>query len=209
MRALATLTQIVAKSALDAGCALPHGAGRSRMGPAVWAPDGSNPDGSPMRIHSRHIAAALALLVAVAVVPFGGRGANAQDRSPPAAPRGPAIELVVEGLRGEGHVRAGAYGDARSWLGQTAAARCAAPVQSGRARCTMQLPSAGVYAIGLYHDADDDNELDRGVFGVPTEGYGFSRNVGGGLSAPGFAEAALQVAADALVRAVVRIRYGL
>jgi uncharacterized protein (DUF2141 family) len=163
-----------------------------------------------MRNHTRHIAAALAFLAAVALVPFGRHPAGAQERAPQAGPAsGPAIELVVEGLRGAGHVRAGAYGDARSWLGQTAAARCAAPVQAGRARCTIQLPSAGTYAIGLYHDADDDNELDRGVFGVPTEGYGFSRNVGGGLSAPGFAEAALQVAADALVRAVVRIRYGL
>lgn len=162
-----------------------------------------------MRTHT-HILAALAFLAAVAVAPLGGREVvGAQERPPQAPPPGPAIELIVEGLRGAGHVRAGAYGDARSWLGQTAAARCVAPVQAGRARCTIQLPSAGSYAIGLYHDADDDNELDRGVFGVPTEGYGFSRNVGGGLSAPGFAEAALQVAADALVRAVVRIRYGL
>jgi uncharacterized protein (DUF2141 family) len=73
----------------------------------------------------------------------------------------------------------------------------------------MELPREGAYAIGLFHDADDDGELDRGVFGVPTEGYGFSRNVGGGLSAPSFASAALQVAANALVQAVVRIRYGL
>lgn len=163
-----------------------------------------------MRTTTRRIVAAFTFLASIAVVPFEGRGAGAQERAPqPAASAAPAIELVVEGLRGAGHVRAGAYGDARSWLGQTAAARCVAPVQAGRARCTMQLPSPGAYAIGLYHDADDDNELDRGVFGVPTEGYGFSRNVGGGLSAPGFAEAALQVAADALVRAVVRIRYGL
>jgi uncharacterized protein (DUF2141 family) len=159
-----------------------------------------------------HRIVALCLLTGVALGGLGvsGAGVVAQERAPDvASPAGPAIEVVVEGLRGAGHVRAGAYADARSWLGQTAAARCVAPVHAGRARCVIQLPSAGTYAIGLYHDADDDNELDRGVFGVPTEGYGFSRNVGGGLSAPGFAEAALQVAADALVRAVVRIRYGL
>ena len=167
-----------------------------------------------MQTRRHHFASLVLAAFTVASAGWVGANAGAQDLPPArpthgAPPAGPAIELVVEGLRGAGHVRAGAYGDARSWLGQTAAARCVAPVQAGRARCTMQLPSAGSYAIGLYHDADDDNELDRGVFGVPTEGYGFSRNVGGGLSAPGFAEAALQVAADALVRAVVRIRYGL
>lgn len=148
--------------------------------------------------------------LAVALGGAAGAPTLAQDSARPApSESGPRIDLVVEGLRGAGHIRAGAYGDARSWLGQHAAARCVAPVRNGRAECTIVLPQAGAYAVGLFHDADDDGELDRGVFGVPTEGYGFSRNVGGGLSAPGFAEAALQVAADALVRAVVRIRYGL
>ncbi|MBX7191459.1 MAG: DUF2141 domain-containing protein [Sandaracinaceae bacterium] len=131
----------------------------------------------------------------------------AQEIAPRAA--GSRIELVVEGLHGGGHVRAGAYADAGSWLGSRSVVNCVAPVQGGRARCVMELPREGAYAIGLFHDADDDGELDRGVFGVPTEGYGFSRNVGGGLSAPSFASAALQVAANALVQAVVRIRYGL
>lgn len=133
------------------------------------------------------------------------------DRAPEPTPAvtGARIELVVEGLRGAGHVRAGAYGNARDWLGARADARCVAPVTAGRSRCLIRLPQAGTYAIGLYHDADDDNELDRGVFGVPTEGYGFSRNVGGGLSAPSFADAALEVGDNAVVRTVVRIRYGL
>jgi uncharacterized protein (DUF2141 family) len=148
-------------------------------------------------------------LVATGVLAALGAAAPVADAQQASAARGPTIELLVEGLRGGGHVRAGAYADARSWLGPTAASRCIAPVAEGRARCTIQLPSPGTYAIGLYHDADDDNELDRGVFGVPTEGYGFSRNVGGGLSAPGFSEAALQVTADVPVQAVVRIRYGL
>jgi uncharacterized protein (DUF2141 family) len=73
----------------------------------------------------------------------------------------------------------------------------------------MTLPGPGSYAVALYHDANDDGRMDRGVFGVPTEGYGFSRNVGGGLSAPSFRDAALQVGADATVRTVVRIRYGI
>lgn len=123
---------------------------------------------------------------------------------------GPSIELVVEGLRGGGRVRAGAYRDAGTWLGEgTAVAICTPPVREGRASCTLRLPGPGPYAIAFYHDADDDGEMDRGVFGVPTEGYGFSRNVGGGLSAPSFREAAIEVGVGTAVRSVVRVRYGI
>lgn len=166
------------------------------------------------RPHLRLAATAVVLVCVAGIAPL-----QAQETAPPAAsgttsgttvaPSGPRLELVVEGLRGAGHIRAGAYADATSWLGQHAAANCISPVRDGRSRCVFSLPRAGTYAIGLYHDADDDREMDTGVFGIPTEGYGFSRNVGGGLSAPSFASAALEVAADALVRTVVRIRYGL
>ena len=163
---------------------------------------------APPRLHSwAPVIVGAAIACAASITPI-----RAQDATPPpttAAPTGPRLELVVEGLRGEGHVRAGAYADAGSWLGQHAASNCISPVRDGRSRCVFNLPRPGTYAIGLYHDADDDRQLDTGVFGIPTEGYGFSRNVGGGLSAPSFASAALEVAADVLVRTVVRIRYGL
>jgi uncharacterized protein (DUF2141 family) len=35
----------------------------------------------------------------------------------------------------------------------------------------------GVYAISLFHDKNGNGELDRNLFGVPTEGYGFSNNI--------------------------------
>jgi uncharacterized protein (DUF2141 family) len=145
----------------------------------------------------------LALTAAGATLP----GAEAQESDVAGTP---GIELVVEGLRGGGRVRAGAYRDASTWLGEgTAIAVCTPPVRAGRASCVLRVPGPGSYAIAFFHDADDDGEMDRGAFGIPTEGYGFSRNVGGGLSAPSFREAALEVGEDGPIRAVVRVRYGL
>jgi uncharacterized protein (DUF2141 family) len=37
----------------------------------------------------------------------------------------------------------------------------------------------GEYAIKVYHDEDDDGEIDLSFFGVPTEDYGFSNNASG------------------------------
>jgi len=134
-----------------------------------------------------------------------GSSASAQD----AEVGGPSIVMIVDGLRGGGRVRAGVYADESTWLGDAGVvARCTPLVRDGRAECTLQLPAAGTYAIALYHDADDDNELDRGLFGIPTEGYGFSRNAGGGLSGPSFRDAAVEVGPAQRVRSVIRARYG-
>lgn len=154
-----------------------------------------------MNLRTRPPALALAALLGLASTP-----GSAQDRDDDA---GSTIEFVVEGLRGAGHVRAGAYDDAQTWLGDGATARCAAPVRDGRAVCVIHVPHPGTYAVAFYHDQDDDGVLDRGMFSVPTEGYGFSRNVGGGLSAPSFQSASLDVAAGARVRTVARVRYGI
>lgn len=35
---------------------------------------------------------------------------------------------------------------------------------------------AGEYAIAVFHDANGNQLLDTGIFGIPKEGYGFSNN---------------------------------
>ncbi|MCP1335524.1 DUF2141 domain-containing protein [Hyphomicrobiales bacterium FT118] len=42
----------------------------------------------------------------------------------------------------------------------------------------------GEYAVIVFHDENDNGLLDTGIFGVPVEGYGFSNNAEGFLSAP-------------------------
>ncbi|NJN87771.1 MAG: DUF2141 domain-containing protein [Leptolyngbyaceae cyanobacterium SL_7_1] len=34
----------------------------------------------------------------------------------------------------------------------------------------------GTYALAIYHDRNQDGELNRGMFGMPIEGYGFSND---------------------------------
>ena len=34
----------------------------------------------------------------------------------------------------------------------------------------------GNYAIALYHDSNGDGQFNRGTFGIPVEGFGFSNN---------------------------------
>ncbi len=48
----------------------------------------------------------------------------------------------------------------------------------------------GKYALALYHDQNNDNQLNTNFLGAPKEGYGFSNNVRPKFSAPAFGEAA-------------------
>jgi uncharacterized protein (DUF2141 family) len=55
----------------------------------------------------------------------------------------------------------------------------------------------GSYAIALLHDANGNGKDDRNFVGMPTEGFGFSRNPTVKLKAPAFSEASVPVAGPA------------
>jgi uncharacterized protein (DUF2141 family) len=55
---------------------------------------------------------------------------------------------------------------------------------------TFQGLSAGNYAIAVFHDANADGKLNTGIFGIPKEGFGFSRNPAIKTRAPRFNETA-------------------
>lgn len=61
----------------------------------------------------------------------------------------------------------------------------------------------GDYAIKLYHDANGNGELDRNLFGIPSEGYGFSNN-GGSMGPPAFDEARFTISGDTEISITLR-----
>jgi uncharacterized protein (DUF2141 family) len=58
---------------------------------------------------------------------------------------------------------------------------------------TLQVPP-GRYAVVALHDENNNHKLDRNMFGIPKEGFGFSKNPKVLLSAPSFDTAAISVA---------------
>jgi uncharacterized protein (DUF2141 family) len=51
----------------------------------------------------------------------------------------------------------------------------------------------GNYAITAFHDANNDSKLNKGAFGIPEEGFGFSNNPQIGFSAPSFDDTKFKV----------------
>jgi uncharacterized protein (DUF2141 family) len=70
--------------------------------------------------------------------------------------------------------------------------RCA-PVSNKTASIVFSDLKPGDYAIAAVHDANSDSKLNKGAFGIPEEGFGFSNNPEIGFSAPSFAETKFKV----------------
>jgi uncharacterized protein (DUF2141 family) len=50
-------------------------------------------------------------------------------------------------------------------------------IESNETRYTFKNISNGIYAIAIFHDENGNKELDTNIFGIPSEGYGFSNNI--------------------------------
>ena len=71
---------------------------------------------------------------------------------------------------------------------------------------TLELPE-GEYAILLYHDENANGKLDKNVFGMPKERYGFSNNeFGPHGSKPTFEKALFKVGPNELVELEIQLR---
>ncbi len=62
--------------------------------------------------------------------------------------------------------------------------------QNKQATCVFADIKAGRYAVAIWHDVDDDRELDSNLFGIPSEPVGSSNNAEGSFGPPSFKDAA-------------------
>ena len=64
-------------------------------------------------------------------------------------------------------------------------------IRASQARCDFEDIPPGTYAIAVIHDENMNGKLDTDWLGIPTEGYGFSRDARGLIGAPTFRAASL------------------
>ena len=114
----------------------------------------------------------------------------------------PAATLALEvgdGIRAGEPLLVAIYDSEANWMKQAAhAVRAQAPAdlaKPGVHTVTIETLPPGRYAVMAYVDRNGNGKLDRGMFGRPTEPYGFS-NGGGAFGAPDFSDAAFEVAGD-------------
>ena len=82
----------------------------------------------------------------------------------------------------------------------------AAPAKGGSVVVSVPDIPPGRYAVQAYHDEDGNGRLRKGLFGLPAEAIGFSRDARVRLGAPSFDEAAIDVA-EPLTATRLRLRH--
>lgn len=104
------------------------------------------------------------------------------------------LEILVAGLRNQnGSVLVALYKDAETYLDEeNYYRRVVIPADSASLLGVIRDLPAGVYAIAVLHDENDNNKMDTRFF-LPREGYGFSNNVKVRFRAPSFADTRFEV----------------
>lgn len=92
----------------------------------------------------------------------------------------------------KGQVRVALYAFEDDY-GKWQAFRSAKTPASKLATITFTDLPKGRYVVSAYQDKNDNGELDKALFGIPTEPYGFSRNPFSRLGPPAFDKAALSL----------------
>ncbi|MEM9671851.1 MAG: DUF2141 domain-containing protein [Cyclobacteriaceae bacterium] len=67
-------------------------------------------------------------------------------------------------------------------------------IEQDTVQASFNLPP-GEYAVAVYHDENENKELDKNFFGIPYEAYGFSNDARGSrLGPPSFNDAKVTIA---------------
>ena len=122
-----------------------------------------------------------------------------------AAPQTASITVDVSGVRtAEGRVHVDICPPARflddcPWSGE-------APATTGTTEVIVKDVPPGRYAAQAFHDRNGNGKVDRGLFGIPNEGVGFSNDAKIVMAPPKFADAAFDHGAAAQ-RSAFKLRY--
>ena len=128
-----------------------------------------------------------------------------------AEPRPPGtgrVQVTVTGFKnGDGQALVALFLSDRGWPDDETLAfgRAVLPIRGAQVVAEFEDVPSGPFAVSAFHDENLDRELDTGLFGIPSEDYGFSRDARDTFGPPGFAEARLELAAGESKQVTVRV----
>ncbi len=121
-----------------------------------------------------------------------------------------SLQVAVDGVRSDqGEVRIAIIGENGKKdfpNAAEAAARAIVPAHKGRVDAGSYDLPPGKYAIAVFHDENGNGKLDSNLFGIPTEGYGFSGKTRGFMGPPSFDGASIEIGDDG-ARVLIPLTY--
>lgn len=103
------------------------------------------------------------------------------------------LEVIVKNVKeAKGNVRVGIFKDEKTFLKDATLGKVVKATE-GEVTVVFDNVPAGTYAISVIHDANENGELDSGMFGIPKEGFGFGNDAMGMFGPPSFQKASIMI----------------
>jgi len=83
----------------------------------------------------------------------------------------------------------------------------AVEIEGEEARAVFDSIPAGTYAIACYQDSNGNKKLDRGIFNIPKEPCGFSKNKFGRFGPPSFRDVCFDLDEDEEIELEIKLKY--
>jgi uncharacterized protein (DUF2141 family) len=117
------------------------------------------------------------------------------------------ITVRINGLRNDkGLVFVALFDSERTFDAKKALMGGQTRPSNGSAVVVLENVVPGRYAVSFIHDENENKKLDTNFLGIPTEGFGFSRDAMGTFGPPGFDATAVNVGAGT-GNVVMRAKY--
>ena len=109
------------------------------------------------------------------------------------------LTIVVDGIENlKGHLMVGVYAK-ENFMKSAPQYGQIVKVESETITIELESIKQGEYAISLYQDENDNQKLDTGAYGIPTEKYGFSNNATSEMGPPKFDDCKFSMEEDMVI----------
>ncbi len=96
------------------------------------------------------------------------------------------IEITLKGFTATGGVQVALYDNEAAYKAEKMFGGLQMRAHTNPLRVLFADVPPGTYGIAVFHDLNENQELDANMLGIPTEAYGFSNNARGTFGPPGF-----------------------
>ncbi len=118
------------------------------------------------------------------------------------------VNLTVTGIENtNGNIVIGIYNSKSSFpvYGKQEQGAKVKPDKSGKINCNFEKLPDGIYAIAVWHDENENQKIDKNLFGAPSENYGFSKNLYGTFGPPDFEEVSFKIENNKVVKLTINL----
>jgi uncharacterized protein (DUF2141 family) len=117
------------------------------------------------------------------------------------------LEVTVENIReAKGTIRVGLFKNEETFLKKAVEGKVV-KASSGQLTVRFDHLNPGEYGISVFHDENENSELDKNAMGIPKEGFAFGNNAMGMFGPPSFNDAKVAVPDKTKVTQLIKLKY--